>query len=98
MPSPQLPQKQVGIVSGIVDLWKKGRAAKFAGVIDDYVAETEDPLRYRGRDSDVLNLRERYVARGARSQVVVNLDFCIRQSVADHVPLQMIVGGNEQQR
>jgi sulfite reductase alpha subunit-like flavoprotein len=44
MPSPQLSQKQVGIMSWIIDVVKDGRAADFTGVVDDYIAKTQDAL------------------------------------------------------
>ena len=45
MPVPQLSQKQVGVVTRIVDVVKNCVAAKFAGVIDDDIAKAvaEDP-------------------------------------------------------
>lgn len=47
MPVPQLTQKQVGIVAGIVDVVDDGGAADFAGVVDHQIAEAQDSLRNR---------------------------------------------------
>ena len=55
MPATQLAQKQVGVVTRIVDVLQNGRAAKLARVIDYDIAKTENPLRNRRRNSDVLD-------------------------------------------
>ena len=47
MPVPQLAQKQVGIVAGIVDVVDDGGAADFTGVVDYEIAETQDSLGNR---------------------------------------------------
>ena len=40
MPASKFPQKQVSVVTGVADVVKNGRAAHFAGVIHENVAET----------------------------------------------------------
>jgi len=45
MPAPQLAQNQVSIMPRIVDIVKYGRTPEFTGIIDDYVAKSEDSLK-----------------------------------------------------
>ena len=45
MPLPELPQNKVGMMTRVIDVVKHGRAAYFARIVDDNVAESEDSLR-----------------------------------------------------
>ena len=75
MPASEFAQKQVGVVTWTGDVVKDRGAAHFAGVVDDQIAKTEESLRNAGGNGDVLNFRERNVARRASDQASVNLDF-----------------------
>ena len=44
MPVPELAQKQVGVMTRIVDVVDDGRATDFAGVVDHQIAEPQDSL------------------------------------------------------
>ena len=47
MPVPQLAQKQVGVMTRIVDVVDDGGAADLAGIVDYKIAEAQDSLRNR---------------------------------------------------
>src|SRR5262249_49569502 len=96
MPASQLAQNQVRILARLVDIVEDGRAAHFAGVVDHHVAKSKDSLRDRSRNRDILNLAQGDVTRGARDQPVINLDFGVSQRIPDHVPFQVVIGGNKQ--
>ena len=45
MRAAQLPQNQVSMLAGIIDVVQDGRAANLARVVDNHIAETQDALR-----------------------------------------------------
>src|SRR5215831_11046971 len=97
MPMPELPQNQVSVMSRIIDIVKRSSAANLRGIINHDVAEAEDSLRDGSRDGHILDLREQNVSGRAGNQTMINLDLRFGQCIADHVPLQMVPGGNQQQ-
>src|SRR5215471_4889764 len=97
MPLPELPQNEVSVMTRIIDVVERGRAANFSGVINHDVPETEDSLRNGSRDGHILDLREQNVSGRAGNQTMINRDLRFGQRVANHVPLQMVPGGNQQQ-
>ncbi len=97
MPLPQLPQNQIGVMTWIVDVVKHGRAAEFAGVVDNDITKAEDSLQYRSGNRYVLYFGKRNVSRRARNQTVIDFDFRVGQRVAHHVPFQVVISGNQQQ-
>src|SRR2546427_5597494 len=97
MPLSQLPQNQISMVTRIVDVMKHGRAAEFAGVVNDDIAEAQDALRNRGGNRHVLDFGKENVSGRARDQPVIDFDFRVSQRVPDHVSFQVVISGNQQQ-
>src|SRR5437660_4052596 len=97
MPLTELPQKEVSVMTRSIDVVKRGSAANFAGIIDHDIAKAEDSLRNGSRDGHVLDLCKQNVARRAGNQTMIYLDLRFGQRVANHVPPQMVPGGNQQQ-
>src|SRR5437660_8051300 len=81
----------------IVDVVKHGRAAEFAGVIDNDVTKAEDSLQDRSGNRYVLDFGKWNVSRRARNQTVIDFDFRVGQRVAHHVPFQVVISRNQQQ-
>ena len=62
-------------MAGLADVMQNCRAADFAGVVDQQIAEPEYALRNTGGNGDVLNLAEWDIASGAGNQTRVDLNF-----------------------
>ena len=69
----------------IADVVKQRFSTHFTGVIDDYVAKTQQPLGNTRRNRDILNLAQGNVSGCARHQSGINLNLRIGQRVANHV-------------
>ena len=81
----------------LADVVEYGRATKLASVINDEIAEAQEPLGNAGRNCDVLDLAEWDVSRRSGDEARINLDLRIRERVTYRVSPQMKVGGNQQQ-
>jgi len=46
LPPPEFAQKQIGVVSRLVDVMQNGGTTELAGIIDNDVAETQNPLNW----------------------------------------------------
>jgi hypothetical protein len=80
------------------DVVHHDRSTNFAGIVDNDVAETHDPLRNARGNGDVLDFAERNVASSARHQSPVDLEFGIGHCVTNHVSLEVVIGRNQKQR
>lgn len=98
MPAAQLVQKQVGIMTRLVDVMQHDRSAYFARIVDDQIAKPHQALGNAGGDSYILDFAEGDVSRSAGNEPGVNLHFCVGQRVTDHVASEMKVSGNQKQR
>lgn len=56
VPAPEFAQDEFGVAAGLGDVAHRGRAAKFARVVDQEMAEAEHALRERGGDGHILNV------------------------------------------
>jgi hypothetical protein len=74
------------------------RTTNFAGVVDDDVAKTHEPLRNAGLDGYVLNFAQRDVFCGAGNQAGINLQLGIGNCVLNPVSPDVVIRGNQQQR
>ena len=62
----------------LTDVVEDGRAPEFARIVDNEVAEAQEPLGNTGRHRDVLDLAKRNVSRGSRDEARINLYLRIR--------------------
>src|ERR1044072_90577 len=97
MPLPELPQNQVGMMTRIVDVAENSCAANLTGVVDYNVAKAKNSLKNRGRYGHILNLGQKDVPGGPGNQSIINFYLGVSERVTDHIALQMIIGGNQQQ-
>src|SRR5215213_1610591 len=98
MPASQFAQKKVGVVARLADVVQDDRAANLARVVDDDVTKAHQPLRNACRDGHILDFAQWNIFRRASDQASVDLEFRVCDSVADHVPLDVVVSRNQQQR
>ena len=85
-------------MAGTADIVHDDRAANFAGVVDDDVAESHQALRNGGGDGHVLDFAQRDIFGGACDQPRIDLEFGIGNRVANHVAPDVVVSRNQQKR
>lgn len=85
-------------MSWLVDVVKLRCTALLARVIYNQIPKSEDSLRNTGRNGYVLDLGQRYVSGFACNQPRVYLKLGISQCVPNHVPLDVEIGRNQQER
>ena len=83
-------------MAGLADVVHDDRAADLAGVVDDDVAKTHDPLRNRGRDGYILDLAQRDVFRFPCDQAFVDLEFRVGDCVPNHIATDVVVSRDQQ--
>src|SRR5262245_39025037 len=98
MPASKFSQKEVGVMTRVVDVIHHYCALNLAGVVDDDVAKTQKTLRNACGNSDVLDFTERNISRGTGNETSVDFKFGVGQSVANCVAPNVVVGRNQQQR
>jgi hypothetical protein len=81
-----------------VDVVHDYRTTNFAGVVDDNVAKTHQPLRNAGLDSYVLDFAQGDVFCRAGNQAGVDLQLGIRNCVLNPVSPEVVISRNQQQR
>lgn len=73
LPASQFPQKEVCVMTGLVDVVENGCAAQFTGVVHDYVAEAHETLWNARLNSYVLNFTQGNISGRTGDQPSVNL-------------------------
>jgi hypothetical protein len=97
MPARHFTQKQVGIMTWVVDIVKNRGSANLAGIVDYYITEPQQSLQDRGRNRDILDLGHGNVPGRLGYQAMVDFDLGIGERVANHVALHMVIGGDQQE-
>src|SRR2546423_9648135 len=97
-PAAEFAQEEVCVASRVGDVSQNGRAARLARVVNDEVTEAQEALEDSRGDGHVLNVSQRDVARRLRDKPLVNLYLRVGERVAHGVALQVLVGGDRQQR
>ena len=97
MPSTQLAQKQVSVMSRLTDVVQHCATPKLAGIIYNQIAKAEKSLGNTRGNGDVLDLTERNISRSPRHQSGVNFDLGVRQRIANHISSDVEIGWYQQE-